>query len=145
MYVKDSEGRWLLIEQYSPVEDPSVFMRDYLGIYFYSYFVTEVTVSDLNVYKGVALIAAENEAAPPMDIPEDDGNEDENDDGETNKPDNKPPVLVEDNKDTEAAPAPETEAAKGGCGSSIGFCGAAVVMASAIGVVGLTSRRRKDD
>lgn len=117
------------------------------------------TVSDMKIYKGIDFITKGEDAI--IDATEEDvsGGENNGEDAGENNGENggentqnkpnadelKPPVLVEDNKDTEAAPAPETEAAKGGCGSSIGLCGAAMVMASAIGVVGLTSRRRKDD
>lgn len=65
LYIKNSEGTWVKHDNGAPTEDPSVFSRDHLGLYFYSYHVTEATVSNVNVYKGISLIETENQQTPP--------------------------------------------------------------------------------
>ena len=62
LYVKGEDGKWSKLDDGTPKEDPPAFFRDRLGLYFYGYYLTEVTVSDVRVYKGVSVVGADNYA-----------------------------------------------------------------------------------
>ena len=49
LYVKGTNGGWIKIDEGVPVSDET---RDMLGLYFYTYYNTDVTVSEVRVYKG---------------------------------------------------------------------------------------------
>ena len=150
LYVKDSQGQWVKIDTGTPRETPAAFLRDYLGLYFYSYFETVVTASNVQVYKGISVLSAEGKIDPVLP---DDGSTDGSgslEEGTTppakDTSNNKPPVLVEDKKDeTEAVEETAAAEEKKGCGSSIGFGGAALIVASAIGMTKISFRRRDDE
>ena len=62
LYVKGEDGKWSKLDDGTPKEDPPAFFRDRLGLYFYGYYLTEATVSDVRVYKGVSVVGADNYA-----------------------------------------------------------------------------------
>ena len=108
----------------------------------------------MSVYKGLA-ITSHNLAAPALpDIEAPEDLEDEEDNGGDVTPNqnagsnstNKGTETKETEADTTAAPE-TTEAAeeKGGCGASVTVCGAALLTASAVGMLGLTVKKKKDE
>ncbi|MBQ8817711.1 MAG: hypothetical protein IJZ83_03975 [Clostridia bacterium] len=109
---------------------------------------------DMSVYKGLA-ITSHNLAAPALpDIEAPEDLEDKEDNGGDVTPNqnagsnstNKETETKETEADTTAAPE-TTEAAeeKGGCGASVTVCGAALLTASAVGMLGLTVKKKKDE
>lgn len=131
LYVKGADGNWIEIDDGEPVTTET---RDTLGLYFYSYHNTSVTVSNVEVYKGVALTVAEPEE------PEDPGDKEE--EVTTRERQNyAPPTLV--TEEATAAPA-ETTGKKGGCGSIIGGS-ALILFAVTAGIAAVTVKRKKED
>ena len=148
-YVKDRDGRWLLIDS-ARTKDEEGFFNDHLCLYFYSYFVTQVDVSDLTVYKGMSLLSAENALLPEPDN-SGSNNENENDDGnttETEKPNKKPnveaPELVTD-APTETNGDTTDTANESGCASAITVGGVALVATAAAGMIAVPFKRKKDE
>ena len=143
-YVKDADGNWIKMDSGVTDRSDGAFYRNALGLYFYSFQVTEVTVSDLNVYKGLSVVEENDDVVPPAGG-EDDGSSEEDGGETTEKPNKKPnheaPELVTE------APVEETNAPETGfgCGAAIGFGGAALVAASAVGMITISSRRKKDE
>lgn len=148
-YVKDRDGRWLLIDS-ARTKDEEGFFNNHLCLYFYSYFVTQVDVSDLTVYKGMSLLSAENALLPE---PDNGGNNDgttDTDDGttETEKPNKKPnveaPELVTDAPAETNGDTTDTTN-ESGCASAITVGGVALVVAAAAGMIAVPFKRKKDE
>ena len=148
-YVKDRDGRWLLIDS-ARTKDEEGFFNDHLCLYFYSYFVTQVDVSDLTVYKGMSLLSAENALLPEPDNGGNDDGTTDTDDGttETEKPNKKPnveaPELVTDAPAETNGDTTDTTN-ESGCASAITVGGVALVVAAAAGMIAVPFKRKKDE
>lgn len=145
VYVKADSGRWLFLDSSAT---GTGFSNESLGLYFYSYFETTATVSDVKVYKGASVVDSENAPLPPPEHNEETeaGEDNPTTEGTTAKEDTTtkagPKVVVDDEETETSAPASES---KKGCGSLIGFGGALFVMASAAGTAVFTFRRKRED
>lgn len=129
---------WTLIDSvedyyYDTETNKATFFNDNLCLYFYAYNAIDITVGDVNVYKGVSVLENKGELSP--DDPDDSGS------SSTPKPENKPPVLVEDETEEE----PEIVEEKKGCGSSIGLSGVVLLVASVAGISAVSFRRKEDE
>ena len=111
-----------------------------------------VTVSDAKIYKG---LIATNELVDAPDTPgvENGGNGNNtgnngNNNGQTDGNGNNESNKTDTSEDTEATTDVETEAeteeASSGCGGAIGIGGAALLVSSAIGMIGLTVKKKED-
>ena len=134
---------WALIDSvedyyYDTEANEATFFNDNLCLYFYAYNKIDITVGDVEVYKGVSVLA--NKGEIPTDETDDSGN-DGGDSSSTPKPENKAPVLVENETEAESEIIEE----KKGCGSSIGLGGVALLVASVAGISKVSFRRKEDE
>ena len=149
-YVKDRDGRWLLIDS-ARTKDEEGFFNDHLCLYFYSYFVTQVDVSDLTVYKGMSLLSAENALLPEPDNSGNNNDNADNNDGttETEKPNKKPnveaPELVTDAPTATDAQDTTDNTAGNGCASAITVGGIALIATATAGMIAVPFKRKKDE
>jgi len=134
---------WTLIDSvedyyYDTEANKATFFNDNLCLYFYAYSAIDITVGDVEVYKGVSVLENKGE------LPPDESGDSENngsDSSSTPKPENKPPVLVEDETEAETEIVEE----KKGCGSSIGLSGVVLLVASVAGISAVSYRRKEDE
>ena len=104
-----------------------------------------VTVSDAKIYKG---LIATNALVDAPDTPgvENNGNGNSNNQNTDNGNDknNDKQTSQDTTEATEAATEAESEAATSGCGGTIGIGGAVLLVSSAIGMIGMTCKKKED-
>ena len=142
LFVKDNDGHWIKIDSGEPVNKET---RDTIGLYFYAYNPTDVTVSNVEVYKGITAAVY---------VPEEDDPTGEN--GENGTPQDQEEVTTAKQKDTygapklvetTAAPAAAEQPAKKGCKSAIGANSAWLLLIASVGttLAILTVRGKKKE
>ena len=114
-----------------------------------------ITVSDLSVYKGLAVASFATNNDNNNDNNDNNDNNNTNNDNNSNTNNDNENTTTDTEAATEAATEAKTEAAtkavteaadaKSGCGASIGICGAALVVASATGMLCVTRGKKKED